>query len=139
MAEIETELGYYNRQPVIMVKPAVERSIPIIGQKTVKPRFLVSMGQLHEWSEGHNSTFEAHLMRIGYQIYALFDLGIPNSKKLADIASAIQSRIDDLIKMPPLDPVYKQVGEAKVTAAGETFEHGIKDEIDGDGYKQYSN
>jgi hypothetical protein len=137
--EIATELGYYKRQPVILVKPAVERNIPVIGQKTVKPRFLVSMGQLHEWSEDHNATFEQHLMRIGYQIYALFDLGVPTSRKLADIAHAIQSRIDDLLKMPPLDPVYKQVGEATITAAGETFKQGIKDEVNGDGYKQYSN
>jgi hypothetical protein len=68
-----------------------------------------------------------------------FDLGEPNVKKMAEIAAVIQSRIDDLLKMPPIDPVLKVVGEATVTVAGETFKHGIKDEIDGDGYKQYSN
>lgn len=131
MAEIATELGYYKRQPVIMVKPFYERR--------TKNRYLISMGQLHEWSEDHNETFEVHLYRVGHQIYELFDLGKPNSRKLAEIAFAIQSRIDDLIKMPPLVSEKKTVAEAEVTAAGQKFSHEIKDQVNGDGYKQYSN
>jgi len=129
MAEIATELGYYKGQPVIMVKPKHERRS--------NNRFLVSMGQLHEWSEDHNATFEEHLFRVGNQIHALFDMGVPDSRKLADIAAAIQSRIDDLIKMPPLTPERQGVVEVEVVAAGEKFTHEIKEDTDG-GYKQYS-
>jgi hypothetical protein len=129
MPDIATELGYYKGQPVIMVKPKHERRS--------NNRFLVSMGQLHEWSEDHNATFEEHLFRVGNAIHELFDLGEPNSRKLADIAFAIQSRIDDLIKMPPLTPKVKKVADVEVTAAGEKFTHEIKDKVDG-GYKQYT-
>ena len=53
MAEIASELGYYKGQPVIMVKPKHERR--------TNNRYLVSMDQLHTWSEDHNETFEEHL------------------------------------------------------------------------------
>jgi hypothetical protein len=129
MPDIATELGYYKGEPVIMVKPKYERR--------TRNRYLVSMGQLHEWSEDHNETFEVHLYRVGHQIHELFRLGKPNSRKLAEIAFAIQSRIDDLIKMPPLTPEKKTVAEAEVTVDGQKFTHEIKDKVDG-GYKQYT-
>ena len=129
MAEIASELGYYKGQPVIMVKPKHERR--------TNNRYLVSMDQLHTWSEDHNETFEEHLLRVGSQIHELFGLGEPNSRKLADIAFAIQSKIDDLLKMPPLVSEEKTVAQAKVEVDGHKFEHEIKDKVDA-GYKQYT-
>jgi hypothetical protein len=134
MPDIATELGYYKRKPVIMVKPRVERT-PIIGQP--KRRFLVGIDQIYQWSEEHNATFEQHLMRIGFQIHALFDLGAPTTRKLAEIAFAIQSRIDDLLKMPPIPPEKKTVATVAVEANGQKFDHELKEEING-GYKRFS-
>ena len=139
MSDFHIETGYLRGQPVIKLQRKRQlSSIPIIGQKTQVNAYIISMDQLHYWSEDHNATFEEHLYRVGQQIMTVLELGKPNIRKLAEIASAIQSRIDDLIKMPPLDPTRKTVGQAKVTAAGETFEHDITKKVD-DGYKQYRN
>lgn len=130
MSEIAAELGYYRNQPVICLKPRVERS------SNKNKRYLVGMQQLHYWSEEHNESFEAQLFNVGHQIYELFDLGTPNSRQLADVATAIQSRIDDLIKMPPDRPRRVTVGEATIKADGEEMTAEIRDKVNGR-YKQY--
>ena len=131
MADVKAELGYYDNQPVICLRPRVERT-------SNKGRaFLIGMNQLHEYSEDHNQSFEAHIFRICNKIYKIFDLGQPNTRKLAEIASLIQSRIDDLLKMPPMPSETRTVAEAKVKAAGNEFDHEIREKVNG-GYIQYT-
>jgi len=139
MSDFNLELGYLKGKPVMKLQRKRQLpSIPIIGQKTQVNAYIISLDQIHHWSEEHNVTFEEHLYRVGHQIMTVLELGKPNTRKLAEIASAIQSRIDELVKMPPLVSDQKTVGQAKVTAAGETFEHDILEKVD-DGYRQYRN
>lgn len=138
MSNFTLELGYLKGKPVMKLQRKRQLpSIRIIGQKTQVNAYIITMDQLHYWSEEHNATFEEHLYRVGHQIMTVLDLGEPNTRDLADIAAAIQSRIDDLLKMPPLVSEKKTVGQAIVNAAGETFEHEILEKVD-DGYKQHS-
>ena len=131
MADVVSELGYYNRQPVICLAPKVERT------SNKGRRFLIGMDQLFEYSEDHNATFEQHMMRICAKIMARFDLGEPNTRKMAEIAAVIQSRIDDLLQMPPMAPKMVPVAEATVLIDGEkAFDHQISEETDA-GYIQY--
>ena len=131
MAEIRSELGYYDRQPVICLAPKVERT------SNKGKRFLIGMNQLHEYSEDHNATFEQHIRRIAQAIIERFDLGELTIKKMADIAAVIQSRIDDLLKMPPLAPEKKAVASAIVKIDGTPFDHEISEETNA-GYIQYT-
>jgi len=137
MSDFNVELGYLKGKPVMKLQRRKQLpTIHIIGQKTLVNCYIITMEQLHWWSEEHNATFEEHLYRVGHQIMAILDLGKPNTRKLAEIASAIQARIDEFVKMPPLVSEQKTVGQAIVNAAGETFEHDILEKVD-DGYKQY--
>lgn len=132
MAEIVSELGYYNRQPVICLAPKVERT------SNKGRRFLIGINQLFEYSEDHNATFEEHMMRVATKIMARFDLGEPDTRKMAEIAAVIQSRIEDLIKMPPLPSRKKVVAEADVMIDGvKVLSHDISEEQDA-GYIQYT-
>jgi hypothetical protein len=131
MAEITSELGYFNRQPVICLAPKVERT------SNKGKRFLIGINQLFEYSEDHNATFEQHMRRISQAVVERFDLGELTIKKMADIASVIQSRIDDLLKMPPLAPEKKAVASAIVKIDGTPFDHEISEETNA-GYIQYT-
>jgi hypothetical protein len=131
MAEIRSELGYFDRQPVICLAPKVERT------SNKGKRFLIGMNQLYEYSEDHNATFEQHMRRISQAIIERFDLGELTIKKMADIAAVIQSRIDDLIKMPPLAPEKKAVASAIVKIDGTPFDHEISEDTNA-GYIQYT-
>lgn len=131
MAEITSELGYWQRQPVICLAPKVERT------SNKGKRFLIGIDQLWEYSEDHNATFEQHMRRISQAVMERFDLGEPTIKKMAEIAAVIQSRIDDLIKMPPLLPEKKAVASAIVRIDGTPFDHEISEETNA-GYIQYS-
>ena len=131
MAEIRSELGYFQRQPVICLAPKVERT------SNKGKRFLIGINQLFEYSEDHNATFEQHMRRISQAVIERFDLGELTIRKMAEIAAVIQSRIDDLLKMPPLPSEKKAVASAIVKIDGTPFEHEISEETNA-GYIQYT-
>ena len=86
MSDFNLELGYLRGKPVMKLQRKRQLpSIPIIGQKTQVNCYIVTMDQLHTWSEDHNATFEEHMLRVGHQIMAILDLGKPNIRKLAEM------------------------------------------------------
>lgn len=117
---IASEVGYWDDKPAIILKPKVPRS----GNKG--KRYLITMDQLWLYSEDHYEqlsshmppTFESFILHKTMDLYELFDLGIPTSRQLAEVAWLIQDSIDQMLHIPPLEKDKKVVGEAEAVIAG---------------------
>jgi len=123
MGQIAAELCYYDKKPAIALKPAVPRSA------NQDKRYIIMLDQIWTFSEDHYErltekmprTFESFMMHKCLDLYELFDLGMPNSRQLAETAWLIQDAIEQLKNMPPA-PIEKKkvIGEAKMTIEGTT-------------------
>jgi hypothetical protein len=60
-------------------------------------------------------------------LFELFDLGVPTSRQLAEVAWLIQDSIDRLKDMPPYHEPKKAVAEAKMTIDGTKVEAEVKE------------
>lgn len=129
MGQIEAEFGYLNRKPIIRLKASVPRS----GNKDI--RYLIALDHIWRYSEDHYEpldamepkTFEGYMMAKCLDLYQLFDLGIPNSRQMAETTWLIQDSIDTLLKMPPEPPPAKKaIGEAIMTIDGNQVEAEVK-------------
>ena len=52
-------------------------------------------------SRDHNPEFEAEIAALCHALFEIFDLGTPNVHDMADLGSAIEDHIDDLIYAAP--------------------------------------
>lgn len=121
--DLAAELGYWNKKPAIVLKAKHPR-----GSNKDK-RYLIPLDQIWVFSEDHYekinenmpNEFEDYMLAKCMDLYELFDLGTPDSRKLAEVAWLIQDSIDQLMKMPPLETKRKVVAEAEATINGEKF------------------
>ena len=129
MGQIAAKLGYWGDKPAIALKAAVPRSA------NRDKRYMIFLDQIWLYSEDHYEqvtkdlppTFEHYMMAKCLELYELFDLGMPNSRQLAELAWLIQDSIDQLLKMPPKPTEKKAVGEVDVTIDGNTVMAGLRE------------
>jgi hypothetical protein len=122
--QITAELGYWEKQPAAILMPAVPR------QSNKDKRYIIFFNQIWKYSEEHYEqlspqmppTYESFMAHKALDLYELFDLGIPNSRQLAEVAWLIQDVIEDLKKLPPYSRRKKVIGEAKIVIDGEKME-----------------
>jgi len=107
--QIDTEFGYWEKKPALILKPKVPRS----GNKD--KRYVIKLNHVWIYSEDHYEqlssdmppTYESFLMHKCLDLFELFDLGTPSSRQLGELAWMIEDAIDSLVKMPP----YKEMGD----------------------------
>jgi len=127
--QIAAEIGYWDKQPAIILKAAVPRS----ANKDV--RYIIFFNQIWMFSEEHYEqvskdmpkTYEHFMLAKCLELYELFDLGMPNTRQLAEIAWLIQDSIDQVKNMPPYHKRKKVVGEATMYINGHKVATEVKE------------
>lgn len=121
--DLVAELGYWKKKPAICIKAKYPR------EGNHDKRYLIPLDQIWLFSEDHYEQvadhlppdYESFMFAKGLDLYELFDLGVPDSRKLAEVAWLIQDSIDQLMKMPPPEVQRKVVGEATANIGGQEF------------------
>lgn len=128
--ELIAELGYWDKKPAIVLKAKYPRA------SNKDKRYLIELNKIWMYSEDHYEqlhngmpkTFESFMLHKCLDLYELFDLGAPSSRQLAEVAWLIQDSIDQLLKLPPIAPRRKVVGEAEATIDGQKFSTEVYDD-----------
>lgn len=116
MANVVREIKHDDdEKPVLILR---KKTQPTNVIKLIQPgikSFAIRLQDIWMYSEEHNPDFEKWMFDCTAFLCDLFDLGLPTSRKMAEIATVIQEGIDDLINMPPPMQKVKIVGEAEYT------------------------
>jgi len=85
-------------------------------------RFTIQEKNLWMYSEEHNEGFAQFMVGICLHVWDLFDLGLPNTRQLAELAEVIQDGIVEMMDAVP-DSKSKAdsliVGEAEIIINGQ--------------------
>jgi len=104
-----------------------EQVVLVLAPKNVRTsnrrkRFTIQEKNLWRYTEEHNPDFAQFMMGICLQVWDLFDLGIPNTRQLAELAEVIQDGIVEMMDAVP-DSKSKAdsliVGEAEIKINGQ--------------------
>ena len=128
--DLIAEVGYWDKKPAIILKAKRPRSA------NRDKRYIITLEQIWIYSEDHYEklhagmpeTYESFMLHKCFDLYELFDLGIPDSRKMAQLAWLIQDSIDRLLKVPPYSQRKKVVGEAVATINGQKFTTEVTDD-----------
>jgi len=104
-----------------------EQVVLVLAPKNVRTsnrrkRFVIQEKNLWRYTKEHNPDFAQFMMGICLQVWDLFDLGIPNTRQLAELAEVIQDGIVEMMDAVP-DSKSKAdsliVGEAEIIINGQ--------------------
>ena len=119
--QIAAEYGYWDKKPALILKAKTPRSA------NKDKRYMIMLDQVWIYSEDHYeqirpdmpATYESFMMHKCLDLFELFDLGMPNSRQLAETAWLIEDAIDSLLNMPPQQEMKKSIEaeQEKVQAA----------------------
>jgi hypothetical protein len=127
--QIATKLGYWEKQPAIILMASVPRSA------NKDKRYVIFLNDIWRYSEDFYErltpemppTFEGFIMAKCLDLFELFDLGTPTPRQLAQVAWLIQDSIDRLKDMPPYQEEKKAIGEMEMTINGTKVEAEVKE------------
>jgi hypothetical protein len=126
--DLVAEVGYWDKKPAIILKAKRPREANRLT------RYIIIMEQIWIYSEDHYEklhpgmpeTYESFMLHKCFDLYELFDLGLPDSRKMAQVAWLIQDSIDQLLKVPPYKQRKKVLGEAELTIDGQKITTEVK-------------
>lgn len=126
--ELVAEIGYWEKKPAIILKARRPRA------SNRDKRYVIMLDQIWIYSEDHYDklhagmpeTYESYMLHKCFDLYELFDLGIPDSRKMAQVAWLIQDSIDQLLKVPPYEQKERVLGEAELTIDGQKITTEVK-------------
>jgi len=109
-------------QVVLVLAPKVPRT------SNRNKRYVISHRDLWKFSEEENEKFHQYMFLVCMNVHELFDLGIPSTRNMAELAELIQGGIEQLLDgIPdpnlPGDNIF--VGEGKAVINGQKHNVGI--------------
>lgn len=127
--QIAAELGYWETKPAIVLKASVPRD------SNKDKRYVILFDHIWQYTEDFYeqldpvmpATFVEFMLAKASDLYELFDLGIPTSRQLAEVAWLIQDNIDQLKDMKPYHKEKQVVGEARMTIGNQSVFTEIKE------------
>lgn len=127
--DLVAEIGYWEKKPAIILKAKRPRS------SNRDKRYIIMLEQIWIYSEDHYDklhagmpeTYESFMLHKCFDLYELFDLGLPDSRKMAQLAWLIQDSIDQLLKVPPYIERKKVIGEAELKIDGQKITTEVKE------------
>jgi len=103
-------------QVVLVLAPKVPRT------SNRNKRYVIYHSDLWKFSEEENDDFVSYMFRVCMDVHELFDLGIPSTRNMAELAELIQGGIEQLldgIPDPDLPGDKTFVGEGEIILNGE--------------------
>jgi len=104
--------------PVMVLSKRGQVKTAYIIDKYPTRTFAIRLNDAWMFSEEHNPNFIQTMYGVCRFLCELWDLGLPTTRRMAELATIIQSALDDLLAAKPKPEITETIGEVKITVSG---------------------